>query len=135
MDLLAVMSEVGDALDTINGLRVYRYPTDSAAAPAAIVSLPETVTFDETYGRGMDRMALPVVVLIGRMDAKASTRQAAEYAAGSGDRSVKAAVEGHEYESCHTVRVEMAEFDIVTIHRVEYLGVTFTIDITGPGGT
>ncbi len=35
MNLADVMDQVGDRLETIAGLRVYRYPSDSPAAPAA----------------------------------------------------------------------------------------------------
>lgn len=72
MDLGAVMDEIGDRLDTLDGLRVYRYPPDNVQPPAAIVTYPDTYTYDETMRRGMDRITLPVVLLVGKVSDRAS---------------------------------------------------------------
>jgi hypothetical protein len=133
MDLGAVMDEVGDQLDTIPGLRVYRYPPDSVQPPAAVVTYPEMYTYDETYGRGMDRLTISVVVMVGKVSDRSSRDRIAVYINGAGDRSVKAVVEAHTYEACDTVRVMSAEFDIVSMAGVEYLAATLSIDIAGTG--
>ncbi len=133
MDLAAVMDEVGDQLDTITGLRVHRHPPDSVQVPAAVVTYPETYSYDETMGRGMDRMTLQVVVMVGKVSARTARDRLARYLNGAGARSVKAVVEAHAYTSCDTVRVEGAEIDIVSMSGVEHLAATFTIDIAGTG--
>lgn len=136
MDLAAVMDEIGDRLDTITGLRVYRYPPDNVHPPAAVVSYPETYEFDGAMARGMDRIDLPVIVLVGRVSDRASRDRIAAYVAGSGPRSVKAVVEGAEsYSALHTVRVQGVDFDVVSVAGVDHLAATFTLDIAGPGGT
>lgn len=135
MDLAAVMDQVGDALDRIEGLRVYRYPADSVQVPAAVVSYPETYTYDETYGRGMDRMTLPVVVQVGKVSDRASRDKLAAYVDGSGTESVKAAVESATYTACDTVRVMDAEFDVVMTAGVPYIAAMFSLDVTGDGAT
>lgn len=136
MDLGAVMDEVGDRLDTITGLRVYRYPPDNVQPPAAIVSYPETITYDETMRRGMDRYTNhTVAVLVGKVSDRATRDNISVYADGAGDRSIKALLDGTGYETCDSVRVTSADFDIVTIASVDYLGVMFNLDIAGPGGT
>ena len=133
MDLAAVMDEVGDALDTIDGLRVHRWPADNVQPPAAVVTYPAEYRFDETYGRGMDRLVLPVVVLVGRPSERSARDLLGAYVNGSGASSVKAKVEAHTYTACHTVRVESVEFDVVNVAGVDYLAATFTHDITGTG--
>lgn len=134
MDLGAVMDEIGDQLDTITGLRVYRYPSDNPAVPAAIVSYPDTYTYDATYARGMDRIAdLPVIVLVGKVSDRASRDAIAAYVGGSGASSVKAVVEAGEYTAFDVVTVTGVEFDVIGIAAVEYLGATFTLDIAGTG--
>jgi hypothetical protein len=134
MDLGAVMDEVGDRLDNITGLRVHRYPPDDVSPPAAIVSYPETITYDETMRRGMDRYPdLSVAILLGKVSARATRDAISVYADGAGDRSIKAVLDGGDYESCDSVRVTGAEFDVVTIAAVDYLGVMFNLDIVGPG--
>jgi hypothetical protein len=62
VDLADVMQAVSDRLDTIAGLRCFAHPPGTVTPPAAVVSYPDKYTFDETYGRGMDRITLPVVV-------------------------------------------------------------------------
>lgn len=133
MDLGAVMDEIGDQLDTITGLRVYRYPPGSVQVPAAVVTYPETYSYDETMRRGMDRIVLPVVVMVGAVSDRSSRDKIAAYADGAGARSIKTVVEAHTYEACDSVRVQGAEFDIVSMASVEYLAATFTIDIAGTG--
>jgi hypothetical protein len=127
------MDEVGDQVDTIHGLRVYRYPPSTVSVPAAVVTYPETYMFDETFGRGMDRVTLPLVVMVGMVSDRASRDRIAAYADGAGARSVKAVVEAHTYEACSSVRVMSVEFDIVSMAAVEYLAATFAIDIAGTG--
>lgn len=134
MDLGDVMDELGDALDTIDGLRVYRYPPDSVQVPAAVVTYPETVQYGQTMRRGMDRYPdLSVVVMVGKVSDRVSRDRIAVYADGAGARSVKAVVEAHTYTACDTVTVTGAEFDIVSMAGVEYLAATFNIDVAGPG--
>lgn len=83
MNLGSVMQEIADRLDTIDGLRAYPYPLDGTpAVPAAIVTYPDRYVFDETYGRGMDRMELPVVVLVGRVYDRVARDQIARYLGG-----------------------------------------------------
>jgi hypothetical protein len=133
MDLASVMDQVGDALDTIDGLRVYRWPADNVQPPAAVVAYPTEYRYDETFGRGMDRLSLPVVVLVGRPSDRAARDRIVGYAAGAGTGSVKAALEAHTYTACDSVRVESVEFDVVSVAGVEYLAATFTNDIAGTG--
>lgn len=134
MNLGAVMQEIADQLDTIAGLRVYAYPADSIAAPAAVVSYPGTVNFDGTYGRGTDHIPdLTVVVLVGKVSTRATRDAVSKYVNGSGAASIKQVVEAGTYSEFDTVRVAQVEFEPVSIGGVEYLAATFTLDIAGQG--
>lgn len=133
MDIANVMQQLADRLDTIADLRINNGPADQVQVPAAVVGLPDTLTYDQTYGRGMDRLELSVVVLVARVSARNANKQLAAYAAGSGAKSVKAVLEGGTYTAFDTVRVMRAEFDVITVAAVDYLGATFTLDITGQG--
>jgi hypothetical protein len=134
MNLADVMDQLGDQLDTIAGLRVYRYPPDNVQVPAAVVTYPEDYTYDATYGRGMDRMTVPVIVMVGRVSDRASRGQLGAYCDGTGDSSVKAVVEaGAFYTAFDSVRVQDATFDIVSMAGVEYVAATFALDVAGPG--
>jgi len=133
MNLADVMQAVADRLDTITGLRCFGYPADKITPPAAVVTYPESYDYDSTYNRGMDRMELPVVVLVGKTSDRATRANLARYADGSGAASVKAIVESGTYTAFDTVRVVRVVFDVVTIAGSAYLAATFTLDITGSG--
>jgi len=133
MDLAAVIDEVGDALDTIAGLRISRGPAGSIQAPAAVVGLPDELTYDETYGRGSDRVRLPVIVAVGRPAERTTIERLGAYADGSGARSVKAVLEAHDPTSYGSLRVVSVSFDVVKFGTVDYAAALFTLDISGDG--
>lgn len=136
MDLAAVMQAVADRLDTIAGLRVFAYPPDMPPSPpAVVVSYPDTLTYDETYGRGMDRLELPIVVLVGKVSDRASRDKIAMWVNGSGATSIKTVLESGTYTAFDTIRCMRVEFDIVTFGGTgsELLAATITVDIAGSG--
>jgi hypothetical protein len=67
MNLADVMDEAATVLGTITGLRVTAWPPGSVVAPAGIVSYPDRIEYDQTYGRGTDRIAgIPFVLVAGK---------------------------------------------------------------------
>jgi hypothetical protein len=133
MNVADVMQELAIQLDTITGLRVHAYLADSINAPAAVVGLPETYTFDETYGRGMDRITLPVMVLVGKVVDRTVVERLGRYMDGSGSASVKAVLEAGTYTAFDTCRVVDIVTDVIEVARVEYWAATFNVDIAGEG--
>jgi hypothetical protein len=133
MNLTEVMSELGDQLDTISKLNVYRYSANKPSAPAALVSLPDDLNYLGAYGRGLDSMTLPVTVLVGKMSDSSSHRDMAAYANGSGARSVKQVLEAGTYTAMDTVVVESVDFLIYTVNDIDYLAAEFAVKITGSG--
>jgi len=131
--LSEVMDELANALEGIPGLQVDAHPVGTVVVPQAIVSYPTNINFDETYGRGMDRMEGNVIVVVGKTIDIATRTAISAYCDGSGDQSIKAALEGATYTALDLVRVVSAEFDSVIYAGVEYLAAMFTLDITGPG--
>lgn len=133
MNFATVMDQIGAALETIPGLRVYPWTANKITPPAAIVDLPDTINYDETYGRGTDRCVITVTVAVGGISARASRDKIAQYANGSGPHSVKAAIEAHTFTACDTPAVPAAEFVVVTFAAVQYLGAQFNIEVHGRG--
>lgn len=133
MNLGDVMQAVADRIDTISDLRVYAYPPDTIAPPAAVVTYPGTYTYDATYGRGMDRMELPVIVLVSKPYDRAARALMTKFVDGSGTSSIKTVLESGSYSAFDTVRVARAEFDVIAIGAVEYLAATLNLDIAGQG--
>lgn len=133
MILSDVMDELANAMGTIPGLRVHAFPPDVVHPPAAVVTYPDTYTYDETYGRGMDRLEIPIVVLVGKVSDRKSRDELGAYVDGSGPRSIKQALESGPHVAMDTVRVMTAEFDIISMAGVEYAAATLNADITGKG--
>lgn len=128
-DISAVMDELGGCLAGIADLRAFPYYVDKVTPPAAIVGWPDELSFDTGMARGSDEAVFPVIVVVGRADARSSRDRLAKYAAGSGPESVKAAIEAHTAAAWDSARVTKAEFGIASIAGTQYLSVTFDVDI------
>lgn len=133
LNLADVADAVSARLDTIAGLRCYAYPASSVAPPAAIVSYPDAQVYDATYGRGMDRMTLPVVVVVGKASDRSARDRISEYTAGAGAKSVKQVLESGQYSAFDMVRVVRADFDVVQIAGTDYVAALFELDVAGRG--
>lgn len=93
MNLGDVMDEVAGRLKAIPALRVHPFPADTVNPPAAVVAWPDRYDFDETYGRGSDRLTVPLVVVVARVPDRAARDQLSKYCNGTGASSVKLALE------------------------------------------
>jgi hypothetical protein len=133
MNLASVMDELGTALETIDGLTVFPYYADRLIPPAAVLAWPDPLTYDATMARGSDQITLSLFVMVGRFDARTTRDRLAIYLDGSGDASIKAAVEGGTYTALDSVRVASATVDSYTSAGVELLGAEFSLDIFGRG--
>ena len=101
--------------------------------PAAMV-VPESITYDETYGRGMDRMTLVLIVVVGKVVEQSSHERLDAYVDGTDTTpSIKDALEQWEYTSFDTLRVVSEDDDTYTVAGVDYLAGLFTLDIAGSG--
>lgn len=124
IDVPAILDALGAALGTISGLRVYDYPPDSVAVPAAVVGYPESVTYDATYRRGSDQCEVPVTVLVGKASDRASRDALTPYFA-----SVKAAIDGNLGGVVADARVARADVAQITVGAVDYVGAVFTVEV------
>jgi hypothetical protein len=134
MMLTDVMDKIGDALGTIDGLRVRPYTEQRVTPPAAMVTLPTRIDYDITQARGSDELLLPVIIFVGRVDAGSSSRALGLYADGSGARSIKQAIEAQDpagaYDFAH---VKDAQFLVMAVAGIELLTATFRVRIVGKG--
>jgi hypothetical protein len=133
MNLATVMDQIGDRLDTIADLNVFRYPPDRIEPPAVIIGYPEEYGFDEAFARGLDRLSLPVRVVEGKVSVRATRDRLAAYVNGTGARSFKQVIESGTYSAFSTVRGTGWSFDVVAIAGTDYQAATLTLDIRGTG--
>jgi hypothetical protein len=136
MNPAVIMQEIADRLDGIAGLRVFAHPPKTVTAPAAIVSYPQAVAYDQTYGRGMTRVnGLQVWLVVGKATERSARDDLGDYVAEAGPRSVKVALEAAGADSWDDLHVESVEFDVVTIASIDYMAAGFTINLACQGGT
>lgn len=121
-----VMDDIGTALSLIAGLRVYDFPPKSAQPPFAFVDMPDVINFDSAMSRGSDRMTINVVVGLPDVVDRETRDRAAEYAAGSGSKSIKATLDAALGQGS---RVVSADFRPVQLAGTVYAGIVFQLDI------
>ncbi|WP_143231235.1 hypothetical protein [Actinosynnema sp. ALI-1.44] len=133
MNVGEVMAEIAAAADEMEGLRCFAYPISEASPPTFWVDLPERISFDLTYDRGVDQIELYGYLVVGQNLDRVQSAKLAAYMSSAGAASVKQAVEAVEYEACDDVSVTVAEFQRISVAATEYLGCRFTIVATGSG--
>ena len=133
MNLADVMDDLGLALSTIDGLRVFPYWADKIVPPAVVVAWPEPLEYDSTMGRGSDRQSVPVIVIVGKIDARTSRDLIAQYANGAGVASIKQVIESYEASAYDSARVTQCDFGTLQVNGNTMLSATFTVDIIGTG--
>lgn len=134
MNLADVMDEAASVLEGITGLRVSAWPPGTIVPPAGYISYPQAITFDATYGRGVDRYTgLPLTLLAGKVTDRTARNRVGAWANGGGPASVKALTEAHTWTTCGDFTITGATFDVETVAGVEYLAVILTADVIGNG--
>lgn len=131
--MIAVADEIRTVLLTLN-LRVPAWGVQKVSPPAALVDLPERIDYDQTYGRGCDRIRdWRIFVLVGKPEPRASQAALMAYASGTGAKSVQAAFTAHTWVACSDAHVVWAEPDVMKFAGVDYLTVVFHVDVIGKG--
>jgi len=135
MILADVIEELADRLRAITNIEVHPMPVGTVVPPAAVITYPDTVTFDETYGRGADDLTLEVHIVTGAMFDRDARDRLLAYANGAGDRSIKQRLEAGANVTFDVVRVASVEFEPTKIAGVDYMAAVFTIEIAGQGSS
>lgn len=136
MILADVMDDVARRLSVIEGLRAYEWPPDKVDPPAAVVSYPESMPVHGTYQRGGARMTLPVVIVVGRYDARSTRDLLSAYVDSEGPQSVTRVLESRDfaaYTAFDSLQASEFEFDVVTIAGVDHMAAMLDLDIIGSG--
>ena len=119
-------------LQAIKGMRVYDLIPSPAVAPAAVVGQLD-FTFDLNNARGLDQANLDVVVLVQRFTERTGQNELDKYLAGSGDYSIKAAIESDLTlgGACNTLRVTSAEAGTYAAGDIEFLSYRYRLTVWG----
>jgi hypothetical protein len=133
-----VAAEIGATIVAADvGLRTLAWDADRVSVPGVIFALPDGYKYDLTYGRGSDEFTLPILVLVGKSDARTARTHLGLYLNGSGPKSLKSIVDSSKtntYVTCDTVRVqEVTDIGSYVAGAITYLGATLPTRITGKG--
>lgn len=119
----------------ITGLRTFGYIPDSAVPPMFFVGEVD-ITFDRTFGRGLDELQIRCRVLVSAADDRSGQLLLNGYLAGSGDQSIKAALESERTlnASCDDLHVtRVTGYGKYALGDVDYLGAEFVVRVIGEG--
>lgn len=131
-----IPSQVRDGLktrlQTISGLRAYDLIPDTVTPPAAVVGQLD-FTFDIDNARGLDQAQVDVLVIVQRFSERSGQDLLDLYLSGSGNSSIKAAIEGDRTlgGAVNTLRVTGAEAGTYESQGVEFLSYRYRITIWG----
>lgn len=127
------MDEIGDCVDQVPGLRVYRWPPGKVSTPAAVVSYPTEANYQVTYGRGVNTLSIPLVLALGKPIDRSTRDAMSVYLSGSGPAAIAALLDAWDWQSCSDVTAKGAVVDVVRIGAIDYLSALFTLDVIGQG--
>ena len=116
-------------LATITGLRTSATMPDLPNPPVAIV-IPDNISFDDTFQRGMDTLTFRIFLVVGRADERTAQNSLDGFCATSGASSIKAAVEGDRTlgGAAFDCRVtNMRSYGSVLISETTYLSCEFVV--------
>lgn len=134
MDINAVADEFTARLALLGpDFYIHPNPPESLTPPAIIVSYPKSIDYDETYGRGMDKITdWEIVAVVGQVSLLTARKRIMRLA-GGGSASLKAVLEAPGYQSFDDLRVSTASFDVFTMAGVDYISCTWLVDVWGTG--
>jgi hypothetical protein len=129
-ELSKILDEMKIALETIDGLNVYKV-TENISTPAAQIE-PSKVSFDGAMKRGHERWEFIVRVLVSQASALAAQEEVFKYFGQAKD--IKDAIESHiglrDGSVSHDVFVRGAEdFGVWETAGVAYRGVQFRVEV------
>lgn len=138
MNINDVAAEIGAKITAAEiGLRVLPWDADSGVVPGVIFALPTGYRYDLTHGRGSDEYDQPIILLVGKADARSARLALGRYISGTSPTCIKSFVDSSNtnvYTTCDTVRVlEVTDMGAYVSGGVTYLGATLVTHITGKG--
>lgn len=125
----SIRAGLATRLGTISGLRTSATMPDNPNPPVAVV-MPSSVSYDDTFKRGMQTYVFNVLVIVGRVDERTAQNNLDGYVSSTGNSSVKLAIEGDKTLGgvVFDTRVsEMRNYGQLPVGEVTYLTAEFTV--------
>jgi hypothetical protein len=125
--LIQIADGLAERLSTVRGLRVYDHVPDVWATPCAWM-MPETVEYWNSFGGGDVQHVYSITLVVGRTADRQNQKALYEFMGYSGDRSIRAAIEGDRTLGgrVQTLLVERADnIQIISQGDASYLSCDF----------
>jgi hypothetical protein len=125
----SIRTGIATRLGTIAGLRTSAFMPDNPNPPIAVV-MPSSVSYDDTFKRGMQTYVFNVLVIVGRVDERTAQSNLDAYVSSTGTSSIKRAIEGDKTLGgvVFDTRVsEMRNYGQLPVGEVTYLTAEFTV--------
>lgn len=127
LDLSAVMDAVAANVPEALTKRAYAWPVETVSPPCAVVGYPTSIDFDATFGRGSDKVVMPLWFVVGAVSDKAARDALSAVIAGAD--AVKDSLDGDLSGTVQTCRVTDCQIDQLLIGAITYLTARFTLEI------
>lgn len=131
--LEAVVAALATALDAVPDLRVYPFPADIVAAPAVVLTLPDS-EFSIVQGAGESyTWTFPLWLFVAKADDRAGAAELRKYLEPIGTYSIRQAVEVDRSlsGSCDSVQVLGVSTSIASVAGTSFLAAEFTLEVVG----
>lgn len=125
----SIRAGLATRLGTITGLRTSAFMPDNPNPPIAVV-MPSSVSYDDTFRKGMQTYVFNVLVIVGRVDERTAQLNLDGYVSSTGSSSIKLAIEGDKSLGgvvFDTRVTEMRNYGQLAVGEVTYLTAEFTI--------
>ena len=130
-EMSAIRTALANKIGTISGLRTAATVPDQVSPPIAVI-IPERVTYDEAYARGLVVYTFIVQVVVGKVSERSAQNRLDGFVNPTGATSIKTAVEndktlgGVVFDSRVT---EMTTYTVVQIGDIAYLSCEFRVTV------
>jgi len=125
----ALRTGLATNLATISGLRTSAFMPDNPNPPVAVV-MPSSVSYDDTFQRGMQTYVFNVLVIVGRVDERTAQSNLDTYVSSTGSKSIKLAIQSDKTLGgiAFDTRVsEMRNYGQLSVGEIVYLSAEFTV--------
>ena len=127
MNLSVVRESLRDALGTIDGLSVSMFQAASVHPPHAVVKMASG-NYDTTMRRGLDGISVQIIVYVSRAADELALEQLDQFITGTGDKSIKTAVDAATGTGISYFRVGEFQVGTASLGSEEFLAATFDVE-------
>lgn len=118
-------------LATITGMRTSTQIPEQPQPPVAIITV-NSISYDTTFGRGLDEYSFTVTVIVSRADGRNAQNLLDPYCASTGTLSVKSAIEldrslGGSANDCRVTG--LSTYGSLTIGETNYLAGEWSVTV------